>query len=146
MTDLGMASDTTAVAPVQDTALPAVSAPSASSSQQFSVQADTLDVEHQKKTTGSGSTSVSVKASVPKKFYTVEVGAFRDPANVKRHQDLLTQRFKLPVRTEFDSTIHLTRVTIGTFSSREQAVQFMDTMKKEFPKEYIDIWVSSWAK
>ena len=143
MTDLGVTTDSTTVEPAQE---PVPSAKTTPSSQQFSVQADTLDVEHQKKAAGSGSTSVSVKASVPKKFYTVEVGAFRDPANVKRHQDLLTQRFKLPVRAEFDSTIHLTRVTVGTFTSRDQAVQFMDSMKKEFPNEYADIWVSSWAK
>lgn len=113
--------------------------------QRFTVQADTVVVE-KKKRQSSASTSISVKASAPKKFYTVEVGAFRLQSNVLRHKEQLGQRFKLPVRILYDSTLKLTRVCVGTFSSRSSATEFITKMHNEYPKEYPGLWVSYWTK
>jgi cell division protein FtsN len=113
--------------------------------QRFTVQADTVVVE-KKKRQSSASTSISVKASAPKKFYTVEVGAFRMQSNVQRHKEQLAQRFKLPVRVLYDSTLKLTRVCVGTFSSRNSAMEFITKMNNEYPKEYPGLWVSYWTK
>lgn len=113
--------------------------------QRFSVQSDTVDVQRRKKQ-GSQSPTVSVKASTPKKFYTVEVGAFRLQSNIRRHQDQLAKRFQLPVRVLFDSTLQLTRVCVGTFSTKTLAANFMKKMQKDFPKDYPDLWVSYWTK
>ncbi len=113
--------------------------------QRFTVQADTVVVE-KKKRQSSASTSISVKASAPKKFYTVEVGAFRMQSNIQRHKEQLAQRFKLPVRILFDSTLKLTRVCVGTFSSRNSAMEFITKMNNEYPKEYPGLWVSYWTK
>lgn len=117
-----------------------------SSGQRFSVQADTVDVLRKKKSGSPSPTSISVKASTPKKFYTVEVGAFRLQSNVNRHRTQLAQRFKLPVRVLFDSSISLTRVCVGTFSTRSFAVNFMKKMQEQFPADYPDCWVSYWTK
>lgn len=119
--------------------------PVKSTTQRFSVQADTVDVQH-KKRGGTQTSSVLVKASTPKKFYTVEVGAFRLQSNVKRHQQQLGARFKLPVRVLYDSSINLTRVCVGTFSSRSFAVTFMKKMQAQYPADYPDSWVSYWTK
>lgn len=132
--------DTTSTEPV--TKPPAKSS---SSSQQFSVKADTVDVQSKKKQ-GKKSSSISVKASAPKRFYTVEIGAFRLQGNVKRHQEQLTKRFNLPVRVMFDSSISLTRVCVGTFSTKKTATVFMNTMKEKYPKDYPDLWVNYWTK
>lgn len=113
--------------------------------QRFTVQADTVVIE-KKKRQSSASTSISVKASAPKKFYTVEVGAFRVQSNVLRHKEQLGQRFKLPVRILYDSTLQLTRVCVGTFSSRSSATEFIKKMHNEYPKEYPGLWVSYWTK
>jgi hypothetical protein len=115
------------------------------SGQRFSVQADTVDVQH-KKRTGAASSSVSVKASTPKRFYTVEIGAFRLQSNILRHRQQLAERFQLPVRVLYDSTIRLTRVCVGTFSSRTLAVEFMKKMQARYPADYPDGWVSYWTK
>ncbi len=113
--------------------------------QQFSVRADTVDVQRKKKLE-SQSSPISVKASVPKRFYTVEVGAFRLPSNVNRHKELLGKRFKQPVRVLYDSSIQLTRVSVGTFLKRSAAVEFMKSMQIQFPNDYPDLWVSYWTK
>ncbi len=137
--------DTTATVQkeIQPQAVPVVK--ENSSPQRFSVQADTVDV--QKKTKQSSvPSSISVKASAPKKFYTIEVGAFKMQSNVKRHQEQLAQRFKLPVRILFDSSLQLTRVCVGTFSSRSSATDFIAKMNKEYPKDYPGLWVSHWTK
>lgn len=113
----------------------------------FSVQADTVDVRQKKRTAGSpSSTSISVKASTPKRFYTVEVGAFRLQSNVDRHSQQLAERYKLPVRVLYDNSIKLTRVCVGTFSSRSLATSFLATMKEQYPADYPDCWVSYWTK
>ena len=109
------------------------------------MQADTVDVQSKKKH-GSQASTISVKASTPKKFYTVEIGAFRMQSNIKRHQTQLAQRFNLPVRVLFDSTINLTRVCIGTFSTKSFALKFMKKLHTQYPKEYPDCWVSYWTK
>ncbi len=116
-----------------------------SSSQQFSVQADTVDVQSKKKQNGNSS-SISVKSSAPKKFYTVEVGAFQLQSNVKRHQEQLAARFKLPVTVLFESSINLTRVCVGNFPTKKSALEFMKMMKEKYPKDYPDPWVSQLTK
>lgn len=137
--------DTTAIEiPVQQVETPAP-IKKQSAAQQFSVQADTVDIQR-KTRQGSATSSISVKASAPKKFYTVEVGAFRLQSNIKRHQEELTKRFKLPVRILFDSTINLTRVCVGTFSSKSFAAAFIEKMQRQYPKEYPGLWVSYWTK
>lgn len=113
--------------------------------QRFTVQADTVDVQ-QKKRAGTQSVSISVKATAPKRFYTVEVGAFRLQSNVDRHRKELGERFGLPVRVLYDSSIKLTRVCIGAFSSRSRAVEFIQSMRQKHPGEYTDSWVSYWTK
>ncbi len=137
--------DTTSVdiSPAESDTKPAE--PSVSSSRQFSVKADTVDVQSKKKQ-GKNSSSISVKASAPKKFYTVEVGAFRLQSNIKRHQNQLIKRFNLPVRVLFDSSITLTRICVGTFSTKKIATAFMNTMKEKYPKDYPDLWVNYWTK
>jgi len=109
------------------------------------MQADTVDVLSRKKQ-GAPTSTISVKASTPKKFYTVEIGAFRQQGNIKRHQRQLAQRFTLPVRVLYDSTISLTRVCIGTFSTKSLALNFMKKLQSQYPKDYPDCWVSYWTK
>lgn len=129
--------------PQQHAAEPSPKGPAAV--QRFTVQADTVVVE-KKKRQSSASTTISVKASAPKKFYTVEVGAFRLQSNVQRHKEQLSSRFKLPVRILFDSSLTLTRVCVGTFSTRSSAAQFIAKMQNEYPKDYPGLWVSYWTK
>jgi len=114
--------------------------------QQFSVQADTVDVQPKRKQKIVAPSSISVKSSAPKKFYTVEVGAFRLQSNVQRHQKQLAKRFNLPVTVFVDTTIHLTRVCLGNFSSKKSATEFLTMMKTKYPKDYPDPWVSQLTK
>lgn len=116
------------------------------SNQQFSVQADTLDVQSKQKQKNTVQSSILVKSSPPKKFYTIEIGAFRLQSNVRRHQEQLKRRFKLPVRIFLDSSIKLTRVCLGNFSTKKSALEFLTTMKEKYPKDYPDPWVSQLTK
>ncbi len=137
--------DTSSVEPVQEEVIAQPAVKEKPAAQRFTVQADTVDVQR-KKRPGTAPSSISVKASAPKKFYTVEVGAFKLQSNVKRHQEQLAKRFKLPVRILFDSTLNLTRVCVGTFSTKSSATAFIDKMTKEYPKDYPGLWVSYWTK
>ena len=114
--------------------------------QQFSVQSDTLDVQSKRKQKNNIQSSILVKSSAPKKFYTVEIGAFRLQSNVRRHQEQLTKRFNLPVTIFLDTTIHLTRVCVGNFSTKKSAFDFLTMMKEKHPKDYPDPWVSQLTK
>ncbi|MDP1675751.1 MAG: SPOR domain-containing protein [Bacteroidota bacterium] len=116
------------------------------SNQLFSVQSDTLDIQPKRKQKKTAPSSISVKSSPPKKFYTVDVGAFRLQSNVRRHQEQLAIRFKLPVIVFVDTTIHLTRVCVGNFSSKKSATDFLTMMKTKYPKDYPDPWVSQLTK
>lgn len=116
----------------------------AHTNQQFSVQADTLDVKSKQK--NRVQSSISVKSSAPKKFYTVEIGAFRLQSNVRRHQEQLAKRFNIPVTVFLDTTIRLTRVCVGNFSSKKSANDFLLMMKKQYPKDYPDPWISQLTK
>lgn len=145
MTEMQPFDTTTVTEPVQQEPPAPIQKKEKATTQRFSVQADTVDVQ-QKKRQGSNTSSISVKASAPKKFYTVEVGAFKLQSNVKRHQMELAKRFKLPVRVLFDSTINLTRVCVGTFSTKLLAAQLINKMQKEYPKDYPSIWISYWTK
>ena len=116
----------------------------AHTNQQFSVQADTLDVKSKRK--NRVQSSISVKSSAPKKFYTVEIGAFLLQSNVRRHQEQLAARFKLPVTVLFESSINLTRVCVGNFPTKKSALEFMKMMKEKYPKDYSDPWISQLTK
>ena len=146
LSETAAADSTTGETPsVQETANEPVKKTTAAN-QQFSVQADTLYVQSKKKQRIPTQTSISVKSSAPKKFYTVEVGAFKLQSNVRRHQQQLAKRFKLPITVFLDTTIHLTRVCLGNFSSNKLASDFLKMMKEKYPKDYPDPWVSRLTK
>jgi cell division septation protein DedD len=112
------------------------------SSQHFTVQADTLHATSRKKD-GSAAGSIEIRKHVQKKYYSVQIGAFKSETNIKQNQKLLEQRFQQPVIVFFEKGISLTRMCVGKFSSEDEAVKFLRSMQQQFPNDYNQAWVAA---
>jgi len=114
-------------------------------SQRFTVQADTLTAQSRKKE-GAGASSVALRSSASKKYYSVQIGAFRLNSNIERNQQLLNKRFKQPVISFYENGIQLTRICVGNFSTKQSALAFLKKMKEQYPRDYTEAWVAELKK
>ncbi|MDE3057214.1 MAG: SPOR domain-containing protein [Bacteroidota bacterium] len=83
-----------------------------------------------------------LKAMERKKYYSVQVGAFRIIANAERCQKLVKKRFRKPVHQFYDRGIKMYRITVGNFSTKKTAFVFLRRVKNDFAKDYSDAWVA----
>ncbi len=83
----------------------------------------------------------------PALVYTVQIGAFAEPKNALRAQQIAKDLFgAYPVFNQFEASLKLYRVSIGTFESRDEALAFLKEVIKVLPKEYSACWVNTLAR
>ncbi len=112
---------------------------------QFHVQADTLSATRRKKGT-SNNRSIEVRQSAQKKYYSIQIGAFRLESNVAHNKQLLEKRFKQPVIIFYEGGIKMTRMCLGNFPTKHAANTFLASMKEQYPKDYTTAWVAELTK
>jgi cell division protein FtsN len=78
--------------------------------------------------------------------YTVQVGSFKTATHAATIQARARQRYHLPVVNDYDSQRRRYRVRIGFFDTNEEALQLCGKLKKEFPEDYKDAWVTQLNK
>jgi len=117
----------------------------APTSQQFKVHADTVTAQPRKK--GSKQkTSIEIRPVPPKKYYAIQIGAFKHESNIDNNKKILSKRFNQPVTVFFDPGIKLTRICMGNFLSKEDALTFLKKMREQYPNEYKSAWVAELSK
>ena len=111
------------------------------SSPRFNVQADTLTVHPRKKGMKENS-SVGVRTSVSKKYYSVQIGAYRLKSNLERNYALCLKRFKQPIIKFYEPGIKMDRLCVGHFATAKEAKNFAKSIQEQYPKEYKEVWVT----
>ena len=111
------------------------------SSQQFKVHADTVTAQPKKKT-GAPNTSIEVRQTPSKKYFAVQIGAFKLKRNVDHNEKVLEERFHKPVTSFFDTAIQLTRICLGHFATKASASAFLKQMQAQYPNDYTAAWIA----
>jgi cell division septation protein DedD len=73
--------------------------------------------------------------------YMVQIGAFKDPQLATAVQSAARERYHLPVLNDFNTSHTLYQIRIGFFETREDAYDFRQKMRGDFPQDYKDAWV-----
>jgi cell division septation protein DedD len=73
--------------------------------------------------------------------FSIQIGAFREPANASTAQAHARERYPLPVLNEFQERAGLYQIRIGSFTTREEARIQLTRMRSEFPAEYKDSFI-----
>jgi len=147
------ATDSTAVSTADSSALQIQQSPpqkkshkqriSPSGKQQgFVTQEDTIEAQVVTRNQGTVHSKVPPQRSKKKKYYSVQIGAFRDLNNADRAHKLAKQRYKKPIYHFYDKAIKMYRITVGNFSQIKDAFVFLKTVHSKHPKEYKDAWVA----
>lgn len=68
--------------------------------------------------------------------FSIQIGAFKEPANASALQAQARERYPLPVLNEFQEHPGLYRIRIGSFATREEAQIQLQRMKTDFPADY----------
>ncbi len=107
----------------------------------FNVQADTLTA-HSRRKGVKGNSSVSVRSTASKKYYSVQIGAYKLKGNADRNFALCLQRFKQPVIKFYAPGIKMERLCVGRFSTAKAAKVFAAAIQEQYPKDYHNVWVT----
>ena len=76
-------------------------------------------------------------------LYTVQVGVFRKPQNALRYQKLAKERFpRNSVHNRYDTKTKMYWVSIGKFTTKQEAVALRRTVIDKYPKDYKEAWVN----
>jgi cell division septation protein DedD len=75
--------------------------------------------------------------------YTVQLGAFENIGNVERFEKLIKSKFTAPIKTEFDDASGYYKVSVGQFSSKDEAYKLRDFCVQN---GYKDAWVTTTYK
>ena len=110
--------------------------------QGFVTQEDTIEAEVVTHNHGANHQKPPSQRSSKKKYYSVQLGAFRVLANADKEKKIAQQRYKKPVYQFFDKPIKMYRVTVGNFSKINEALKFLKLIQQAHPKEYKDAWVA----
>lgn len=73
--------------------------------------------------------------------FSVQIGAFEKPENATSAQQRAKDRFTMPVFSNFDPTSNLYKVSVGSFATREEALEFRNSIVRKYPDDYFDAWV-----
>ncbi|MGA9363988.1 MAG: SPOR domain-containing protein [Bacteroidota bacterium] len=74
-------------------------------------------------------------------LYAVQIGAFENEVNAGRAEQAIKARYTYPVRKYFDETTKLYKVSVGSFSTKDQALEFRKLLNEKYPGEYQDAWI-----
>jgi cell division protein FtsN len=110
--------------------------------QGFVTQEDTIEAQVVTRKHEASHSKAPPQRSKKKKYYSVQIGAFRILSNADRAQKLAKQRYKKPVYHFYDKAIKMYRVTVGNYSKIKDAFVFLKTVQSKHPKEYKDAWVA----
>jgi cell division protein FtsN len=110
--------------------------------QGFVTQEDTIEAQVVTRNQGTIHSEAPPERLKKKKYYSVQIGAFRILSNADRAQKIAKQRYKKPVYHFYDKAIKMYRVTVGNFSKIKDAFVFLKTVQSKHPKEYKDAWVA----
>ena len=108
----------------------------------FVTQEDTIEAEVITRNRGTNHLKPPSQRSSKKKYYSVQLGAFRVLSNADRAKKVAQQRYKKPVYQFYDKPIKMYRVTVGNFSKLKDALKFLKTIQQQHAKEYKDAWVA----
>ncbi|HTR80840.1 MAG TPA: SPOR domain-containing protein [Bacteroidota bacterium] len=108
----------------------------------FVTQEDTIEAEVVTRNHDTHRAKPLSKSTSKKKFYSVQIGAFRQLSNADRAQKVAKERYKKTIYQFYDKPIKMYRVTIGHFSKLKDGLAFRKKIQKERPKEYKDAWVA----
>jgi cell division septation protein DedD len=110
--------------------------------QGFVTQEDTIEAQVLTRSQEASHSKAPPQRATKKKYYSVQIGAFRILSNADRAQKLAKQRYKKPVYHFYDKAIKMYRVTVGNFSKIKDAFAFLKAVQHQHPKEYKDAWVA----
>ena len=110
--------------------------------QGFVTQEDTIEAEVVTRNQGASQLKPPPKRSAKKKFYSVQLGAFRILSNADHAKRVAKERYKKPIYHFYDKGIKMYRVTVGNFSKLNDGLSFLKEIQKKHPKEYKDAWVA----
>ena len=110
--------------------------------QGFVTQEDTIEAEVVTRTHNANHIKPPPQHSSNKKYYSVQLGAFRVLSNADRAKNIAQQRYKKTVYQFFDKPIKMYRVTLGNFTKIDEALKFLKMIQQQHPKEYKDAWVA----
>jgi cell division protein FtsN len=79
--------------------------------------------------------------ATPMVLYGVQIGAYENDANAQHAEQLIRARFTQPVRKYFDETTRLYKVSVGSFPTKDQALEFRKLLNEKYPGEYQDAWI-----
>jgi cell division septation protein DedD len=79
--------------------------------------------------------------TTPMVLYGVQIGAYENDANAQHAEQLIRARFTQPVRRYFDETTKLYKVSVGSFPTKDQALEFRKLLNEKYPGEYQDAWI-----
>lgn len=74
-------------------------------------------------------------------LFSIQIGAYKEPANASAAQSQARERYTLPVLNEFQPSPGLYRIRIGNFSTREEATAHLVRMRVAFPADYKDSFI-----
>ncbi len=115
---------------------------SSGNQQGFVTQEDTIEAEVVTRNHSANHMKLPSQHSSKKKYYSVQLGAFRVLSNADRAKKIAQQRYKKPVYQFFDKPIKMYRVALGNFPKLNEALKFLKTIQQQHPKEYKDAWVA----
>lgn len=110
--------------------------------QGFVTQEDTIEAEVVTRNQGANHVKLPSQHSQKKKYYSVQLGAFRVLSNADRAKKIAQQRYKKTVYHFYDKPIKMYRVTVGNFPKIDEALKFLKMIRQQHPKEYKDAWVA----
>ncbi len=84
---------------------------------------------------------VSGAGNAPTVQFMVQIGAFRNPKNAHAVQDLVRERYHVPVINDYNARYRFYEIRIGFFATRGAAVEFLRKLQHEYPADYKDSWV-----
>jgi cell division protein FtsN len=110
--------------------------------QGFVTQEDTIEAEVVTRNHATGHVKPPTKGSAKRKFYSVQVGAFRELSNANHAKKVAQERYKKTVFHFYEKGIKMYRVTVGDFSKLNDGLAFLKKIQGEHPKEYKNAWVA----
>jgi len=74
-------------------------------------------------------------------LYSVQIGAFKEPANAASAEERARERFPHPILRYQDLTAGLYHVRVGRFATRGAAEELKAEMQSAYPRDYGDCWI-----
>lgn len=110
--------------------------PPAQQPEEFVARVDTIEAAGLAVTAGTDTTVAGGEI-----LFSIQIGAYKEPANASAAQSHARERYTLPVLNEFQERQGLYRIRIGNFATREEAAAHLVRMRTAFPTDYRDSFI-----